>query len=232
MTEAEDLQKKVDDLQKQLETLQASQAKKAVSYRAVKKIVLVVILGGLFFMFGYLYMGDWLGGKLGGLFHPSSDQQAAQQQQQMGGSPSQTGGPPGPVMQQIQALKARIAQNPKDGDAYSQLGDLYFEANMYKQALQYYQSAVNANGKDLASRNDLAICDHLTGKDKAAFDELNTALKMDPNNQHLWLTLGVISYETGARSKASDALEKAYNIDPTSDAGTKAKSMLASLNKK
>jgi tetratricopeptide (TPR) repeat protein len=188
-----------------------------ISYSTTKKIVLVLALASLCFLFGYMYLGSYLDS----LFHLPDSQTSSQI--------DSNGGPPAPVMQQIQELKERIKENPRDADAYEQLGDLYFNANMYDKALALYKQAVDFNREDLAARNNLAICYHLVGKDKEAFDELNTALKMAPNSQNLWITLGVISYEVGKIQQARDSLKKAIAIDPTSEAGVKAQKMLKDL---
>ncbi len=185
-----------------------------MTYRDVKRTVLIFLLGGLSFLFGYLYFGS----HLASLFGKPSRSAAA---------PS--GGPPAPIMQEIRLLKERIAQNPRDADAYSELANLYFQANKFDQALVLYEKAVALNEKDIVARNDLALCYHIEKRDKEAFQELYKALEISPRAQHLWLTLGLVDYETGDTKGAKKALKHAYEIDPHSEAGTQAKSMMTSL---
>ncbi len=154
--------------------------------------------------------------------------------------------PPAAVMEEIQNLKEEIKLDPTDASAYSSLGDLYFEATKYNHALNLYKKAVEINGSDTNYRNNLAICYHLTGQDSKAFYQLNKALKIKPNSQDLWLTLGVISYETArTMNQAGDsktqvehylslsqkALKKAYLINPSSSAGEKAEKYYKSVFK-
>lgn len=186
-----------------------------INYRSFRRGFLVFLLGGICVLGGFLATG--------------SLQKAFTNRGGVGNVSS--AGPPGPVMQQIRALKERIAQNPNDGAAYSQLGDLYFQASKFEEALELYKKAVEINGEDVVSRNDLALCYHIAKKDKEAFAQLDAALRIAPREPHLWLTLGVISYETGNLKRAREAFEQAYKLDPASSVGAKAKKMLESLAK-
>lgn len=51
-------------------------------------------------------------------------------------------GPPGPVMQQLTELRARIARDPKDRAALVQLGDMEFAAQKFDKAADYYHRAL------------------------------------------------------------------------------------------
>src|SRR5438046_4805494 len=115
-----------------------------MKYRAVKRTVLVALLGSVCFLFGYLYFGKSMSNVIPG----SSPAEAA------------AGGPPAPVMQQIRMLKDAIAANPNDGAAYCELANLYFQANKFDQAMALYEKAVKIDGSDIVARNDLALCYH------------------------------------------------------------------------
>jgi len=180
-------------------------------YRTIKRTVLVILLGSVCFLFGYLYFGRNVSAVISG---PTA---------------SEGGGPPAPVMQQIRMLKEAIAANPNDGKSYCDLANLYFQANKFDQATNLYEKAVQINGNDIVARNDLALCYHIAKREKDALNQLETALRISPGSQHLWLTLGLIRYETGKTNEARKALSKAESLDPKSEAGTEARSMLASL---
>jgi hypothetical protein len=51
-------------------------------------------------------------------------------------------GPPAPVMQQLNELRARIARDPKDRAALIQLGDMEFAAQKFDKAADYYHRAL------------------------------------------------------------------------------------------
>jgi hypothetical protein len=51
-------------------------------------------------------------------------------------------GPPAPVMQQLNELRARIARDPKDRAALVQLGDMEFAAQKFDKAADFYHRAL------------------------------------------------------------------------------------------
>ncbi len=51
-------------------------------------------------------------------------------------------GPPGPVMQQLTELRARIARDPNDRAALVQLGDMEMAAQKFDKAVAYYHRAL------------------------------------------------------------------------------------------
>lgn len=66
------------------------------------------------------------------------------------------GGPPAPVMAQLQTLRARIASHPNDDVALTQLADMYLAANKFDQAIPFYQRALRANPHNVAAQTGLA----------------------------------------------------------------------------
>ncbi|MGB6984979.1 MAG: tetratricopeptide repeat protein [Candidatus Aquilonibacter sp.] len=68
----------------------------------------------------------------------------------------QGGGPPAAVMEQLSALRARIAAHPNDDVAITQLADEYLAAGKYVQAIPLYQRALKVNPKNVAAQTGLA----------------------------------------------------------------------------
>lgn len=66
------------------------------------------------------------------------------------------GGPPPPVMAQLQTLRARIASHPNDDVALTQLADMYLAANKFQQAIPLYRRALRANPHNVAAQTGLA----------------------------------------------------------------------------
>ncbi|MGA8576004.1 MAG: tetratricopeptide repeat protein [Candidatus Cybelea sp.] len=66
------------------------------------------------------------------------------------------GGPPAPVIAQLQALRARIAAHPNDDVALTQLGDMYLAANHFEDAIPLYRRALRANPHNVAAQTGLA----------------------------------------------------------------------------
>lgn len=66
------------------------------------------------------------------------------------------GGPPATVRVQLAQLRDRIARNPKDDVALTQLGDMYLAVGKYQQAIPYYKRALAANNKNVAAQEGLS----------------------------------------------------------------------------
>lgn len=65
------------------------------------------------------------------------------------------GGPPAGVRVQLQELQARVARNPRDDVALTQLGDMYLAAGKNAQAIPYYRRALAANKSNVAAQEGL-----------------------------------------------------------------------------
>ncbi len=76
-----------------------------------------------------------------------------------GNSVSVEGGPPPAVRLQVQQLQARIARNPKDDVALTQMGDMYLASGQYAQAVPYYKRALAANPHNAAAKEGLSQAD-------------------------------------------------------------------------
>ncbi|HET7815446.1 MAG TPA: tetratricopeptide repeat protein, partial [Candidatus Baltobacteraceae bacterium] len=63
--------------------------------------------------------------------------------------------PPAGVRMQLQELEARVARNPKDDVALTQLGDMYLAAGKAAQAVPYYRRALAANKNNVAAQEGL-----------------------------------------------------------------------------
>lgn len=65
------------------------------------------------------------------------------------------GGPPPVVRVQLTQLRDRIARNPKDDVALTQLADMYLAVGKYAEAIPYYRRALAVNPKNVAAQEGL-----------------------------------------------------------------------------
>ena len=85
------------------------------------------------------------------------------------------------VREKIDRLKARIAENPKDTAALTELGNLYMDATKYSQALGYYEQSV-AVRRDPAVLMDLGICYRETGTPEKALATFRELTRISPQS--------------------------------------------------
>jgi len=84
---------------------------------------------------------------------PAPASAAAQQQQTVN---VEGGGPPAAVQLQLQELRNRVARNPKDDVALTQLGDMYLAAGKSSEAIPYYKRALAVNAQNAAAKEGLS----------------------------------------------------------------------------
>lgn len=147
----------------------------------------------------------------------SGDGAAALPGNQVGG-----GGPPAPVMQLLGTLKARIAKNPSDIAALVELGNLYFDAAKFDQAVTYYQRALVLDPTNPDVRNDEGAALHASGHDLDALKEIDRVLAERPTFPQALFNRAIVLRAMGRRSDAIAAYRaymKAAPHDPhTADA--------------
>src|SRR5271157_964199 len=68
------------------------------------------------------------------------------------GSQQEGGASPEMLAQAAQPLLAKLQANPKDFDALTQLGNLYYDGRAYTQAIEYYNKAIEEFQKSLVIR--------------------------------------------------------------------------------
>jgi hypothetical protein len=127
------------------------------------------------------------------------------------------GGPPAPVMQQVQSLRERIARNPKDLAALVQMGDMEFDAQKYDKAADYLQRALALDPSNPDVRTDYASALHQTGHDLDALAQLDTVLRERPKFVNAVFNRGVVLQAIGRRTDAAAAFRQFITLVPSSD---------------
>ena len=146
---------------------------------------------------------------------PVANPNALPGQQTGGGTPA---GPPAPVMQALQSLRARIARNPKDLAALVQLGNLEFDAQKYDKADAYYRRALELDPTNPDVRTDDAVALHQTGHDIEALANLDRVLRERPDFPAATFNRGVVLQAVGRRSDAAAAFRRYLEIAGPNDA--------------
>ncbi len=130
------------------------------------------------------------------------------------GNPTGGGGPPAPVLQLLTDLKARVARNPRDIAALVGLGNLYFDAAKFDQAVTYYARALALDPTNPDVRNDEAAALHATGHDLDALREVNRVLGERPDFPQALYNRGIILGSMGRRSDAVVAYREFLRVAP------------------
>ncbi len=123
-------------------------------------------------------------------------------------------------------LTDRTKELPETPEALAALGDKYFEANRFEEAINIYKKALKLDPDDADTYNDLGLALHYTGKTAEAVEALKKGTETGPSFQRAWLSLGFVFAAAGRNEEARPALKKAIELDPDSTPGLEAKRIL------
>lgn len=129
-------------------------------------------------------------------------------------------------MQMINDLEAKVKQNPEDYKSLLELAHLKNDSGLFDAAIQNYKTFLDKNPEDADARVDMGVCYFNLRDYPNAIKEMETALKYEPKHQIAHLNLGVVNLAAGNLEKSKEWLQKAYDLNPTSEVGKKAEQLL------
>jgi tetratricopeptide (TPR) repeat protein len=143
----------------------------------------------------------------------------------------------------IEELKRAIQQNPRDVEALSPLGGLYRRRGDYKQAMEYYQRAVDVAPESSYALGNVASLAWYTGDEllaremfarteKAARKRLDTLESLEPYWDYF--DIGLAQLMSGEPAAAKETYKRAIELTPSKihfDSVLHNLSMLKSSNK-
>ena len=136
--------------------------------------------------------------------------------------------PPPPLDDaKVQALTTVIKADPKNAGALVQLGNTYFDAERYKDAIQWYEQAVAVDPKNPDASTDLGISYYYTGETDRALQQFEKSLKIDPKHTKTMLNQGVVlAFGKQDLAGAAAAWKQVVALSPDSPEGQAAKRAL------
>jgi cytochrome c-type biogenesis protein CcmH/NrfG len=112
-------------------------------------------------------------------------------------------------------LLEAVKQNPGDNDSLVKLGNLYYDAQQYPSAIQYYEQALAIHPENPDVRTDMGTAYWYTGNADKAIAAMETSLKYRPGHPQTLFNLGWIRWQGKADPKgAVEAWEKLLKTNP------------------
>jgi cytochrome c-type biogenesis protein CcmH/NrfG len=111
------------------------------------------------------------------------------------GTQQQSGASPETLAQAAQPLLAKLQANPKDFNALTQLGNLYYDGQAYPQAIEYYTQALVIDPKNPDVITDLGTAYWYTGNPDKAIDQFQKSLSIRPNHPGTLFNLGIVKWQ-------------------------------------
>jgi len=92
-------------------------------------------------------------------------------------------------------LLAQLKSTPNDPDLLYRIGNIYYDAQQYPEAVNYYESCVKLNPKATDVRTDMATAYHFMGQADRAIEEYDKVLKIDSKHANALFNEGMVKWE-------------------------------------
>jgi len=150
--------------------------------------------------------------------------------------PSSSGavpGTPAPAIldeAQVQALRNVVDRDPKNAVARAQLGNLYYDAGRYSDAIKWYGESIAINPNDVSVSTDLGVSYYYSNQPDLAIKQLEHSLQIDPTHTKTLLNMGVVrAFGKQDLKGATEVWRRLVEIAPESQEGRQARQALESL---
>jgi cytochrome c-type biogenesis protein CcmH/NrfG len=133
---------------------------------------------------------------------------------------------------QAAPLLEKLKADPDNPDLLVNVGNFYYDAQVYPTAIDYYQRALKIKPSDAAVRTDMATAYWYLGNADTAIDEFNKALTYEPNKPNTLFNLGVVKWQGKMDiDGAVAAWQKLLETNPNYEGKDKVEQMIAQARK-
>ena len=130
----------------------------------------------------------------------------------------------------VKALQTVAQNNPKDIQSRVQLGNMFFDAEQYKDSITWYEQAVQLDPRDANVSTDLGVAYYYTNQPDRALAQFDKSLAIDPKHVKTLLNVGIVrAFGKQDFAGAAKAWEQVAAIAPDSPEGQAAKKGLEGL---
>ena len=125
------------------------------------------------------------------------------------------------------AMKTTAQQNPNDAVTRVQLGNMYFDAERYSEAAQWYDQALRINPKDVNVSTDLGISYYYMNDADRALAQFEHSLQIDPKHAKTMLNIGIVrAFGKSDLKGATEVWQRVIDLAPGSDEARAARQAL------
>jgi tetratricopeptide (TPR) repeat protein len=131
---------------------------------------------------------------------------------------------------QVNALKTVAEKETSNATPRVQLGNLYFDAERYDDAIKWYGDALKLAPNDVNVSTDLGVSYYYSNQPDQALSQFDRSLKLDPKHAKTLLNVGIVkAFGKQDLDGAEAAWKQVRVIAPDSPEGQAAKRALDSL---
>jgi cytochrome c-type biogenesis protein CcmH/NrfG len=130
----------------------------------------------------------------------------------------------------VTAFRSVADREPNNAAPRVELGDLYFKAERFDEAVKWYEEALKITGNDVRLSTQLAMSYYYTNQTDRALQQLERSVKIDPKHGETWLNLGFVrAFGRQDLTGAEEAWQRVLALAPDSPEGQAARRALDSL---
>ena len=131
---------------------------------------------------------------------------------------------------QVNAFVSVAEREPSNAAPRVQLGNLYFDAERYDDAIKWYSDALRLSPKDVDVSTYLGMSYYYTNQPDKALEQLDRSLKLNPKHTKTLLNIGIVK-AIGKQDLqgAQQAWEQVITLAPQSPEAQAARRALDSL---
>ena len=188
----------------------------------------IYAIAGVFFGL----IAGWIIGSQQAAMAPRANVPAAESAPAPASSQSVPGTPAPAILDdaQVQALRNVVDRDPKNAVARAQLGNLYYDAGRYSDAIKWYAESIALNPKDVSVSTDLGVSYYYNNQPDLALKQLEHSLQVDPKHTKALLNMGVVrAFGKQDLKGATEVWRQLVEIAPDSLEGRQARQALESL---
>jgi tetratricopeptide (TPR) repeat protein len=127
----------------------------------------------------------------------------------------------------VQQLTATIKNEPKNAGALAQLGNTYFDAERWDDAIQWYERSLQIDPSDPNVSTDLGVSYYYTNRTDEALAQFERSLKLDPKHTKTLLNKGIVlAFGKQDLAAAAEEWKKVVTLAPDSPEGQAARRAL------
>jgi tetratricopeptide (TPR) repeat protein len=154
------------------------------------------------------------------------------QKPQMAPAPAPPGPSPLELASKIKTLKEIVEKDPKNLPAWVELGNLYFDSDQPKEAIEAYSKYLAVKPENPDVRTDMGIMYRKLGDPDRALEEFRKAAQSDPKHVNSRYNIGIVLLHDKQDIKgAIKAWEEYLKVDPKSDRANRVRSQMEKLRK-
>ncbi len=116
---------------------------------------------------------------------------------------------PSQHMAMVSQIEAEVAKDPNNVEKRVLLGNIYYDAGKWAEAIPYYEQALKLDPANTDVMVDLGVCYRNQKRPDDALAMFNQALKLDPTKkQALFNEVVVYGFDKGNKTKAQELLKE------------------------